>query len=648
MYNYYILYNNCLIMNLLKNNLIDLQNNCFHYIEDYLSFNSKLHDLIIKIGVLFNLVIDFRTHPNSLDISYISNYKFISLVSCSFNNDPTFKNIDKNIVKKIFYHSLFYEDALTPSLTLNQKIETIKDKIKKNLIEQLYETSNSLEKNINFRNANFEIKNYLISEIIDSKNLSSAGEIFKNSLVSHNSWSEGIRFLSRIHANNRNHPNWIRSFLQEASNRIMDVYNEQDLNKNPSLASRDALRAPTEVLIDLLSYLNDLNSEKYISTIAKIKKILLNHQASITKTKKILEDMQIIFKKDQRVVKKLKSLLDQLMKKPLLTQLNDNIYGRVFDSLFVSKLIENPPKEVLNLMTKISQGFANYLESIQQKENFCKNFSKEIKTLLKIKEPRFWFPATQLEQIKNEEKTLELLIDYLKKPKQTGYEAISICYLIVKISLILKKSFNKIPPWLEKADLIYEKYLHPEVKGIRINNFAQENKDYGTGITLSYQPEIGKKSWMISCQRPAIVRKPRLSKYNQTLHKQLAHGIPWVSGMSGSTNILLYAFNYFNKKYKLEIGLNINLLPIIMFLVHDGGHSIHEPLWAASKIGSFFDKNFTLDDQSSDDNHVFISKKEKFLNLYSDHLKNNIHDAFEKSFKGVIDYYKKYSFYYNK
>lgn len=66
---------------------------------------------------------------------------------------------------------------------------------------------------------------------------------------------------------------------------------------------------------------------------------------------------------------------------------------------------------------------------------------------------------------------------------------------------------------------------------------------------------------------------------------ELAHdrGLPFASGVSGTTNILLHL-----RKHQADNGADVDatdfLLSSAMFLVDDGGHSVHEVMWTANQL----------------------------------------------------------------
>lgn len=157
----------------------------------------------------------------------------------------------------------------------------------------------------------------------------------------------------------------------------------------------------------------------------------MTHQATISSVNEFFEELVSLH---FALAEKVSILQNQLMTKTIYTRFHDNIYGRVFDSAFASALVKKTTEEVQDAMTKISKGFGAYLAGQAFSIEDRQNVSLEIKDLLIKKDPRFWFPATpDLEAISTmaDEDVIPALIEYLCNEKKSGYECISVPYLIV-------------------------------------------------------------------------------------------------------------------------------------------------------------------------------------------------------------------------
>jgi len=138
--------------------------------------------------------------------------------------------------------------------------------------------------------------------------------------------------------------------------------------------------------------------------------------------------------------------------------------------------------------------------------------------------------------------------------------------------------------------------------------------------------------------------KSVIASAKKSLQKSLAHGLPWISGMSGSTCIDLHAWEYFNSESNDQIDLKASFLGFLMFLVYDGGHSMHEPMWAASQLEEVLHLNFNFS-RASEPIEDFVADFKLLRDLYSGTMRIRISEAITKSFDKSVDYFNTYSFY---
>lgn len=550
-------------------------------------------------------------------------------------------HFDEKNIKKLL-KSKNGKEIIKSNDLLDEKINRIESLASRNFVERIFkiiENQETIGSSIAYNN---DLKMQFLSLVENSSTFSSLEEEIVAVLTDESKKDVGNinRIISHLHHSHASED--IHALTEKVSKNIV-----QSASKitSSSLQERDsALRSPNEILVDLMAFVK--NKEAYRHLDVKAKSLFLTHTATIDSVKEFLAE---IVNSHVELSEKISILQSQLMVENIYTRLNDNIYGRVFDSAFVTTLVKNPPKEVQNAMTSMANGLAEYLDTLNLSSNDSQKISAEIKDLLVRSDHRFWFPATpELESISrtDDEDVVKGLIDYLLKEKKSGYECISVPYLIVKLGNILKD--NRIfAPWVIESTFNFFFNLEPQAKGLRIVNEGAPLKTKDAGITLHYQPSENEEEWMVPSARPTINRKPDLEKSNlssdqkKSLKTQMEHGIPWASGMSGSTNICMYARDYFNSLAPID--LNATILGTIMFLVHDGGHSLHEPLWALSQITKKLDLN--LDLGSGDDLPGFISDYEKFQQVFTGNLHLEVKNAFDQAFERVNEYYGEHSFY---
>lgn len=553
-------------------------------------------------------------------------------------------HFDKKNIKKIL-KSKNGKEIIKSDELLDKKINRIESLASHNFVERIFEiieNQETIDSSIAYNN---DLKVQFLSLVENSSTLSSVEETLVAVLTDESKKDVGNinRIISHLHHSHASED--IHALIEKVSKNIV-----QSASKitSTSLQERDsALRSPNEIIVDLLTFLK--NKSDYSSLEAKAKSLFLTHTATIDTVKEFLSE---IANSNLELADKISMLQSQLMTENTYTRLNDNIYGRVFDSAVVTTLVNNPPEEVQNAMTSMAKGLAEYLDTLTLSSKNSQKISAEIKDLLVKKDSRFWFPATpELESISrmtDDEDVIKGLIDYLLKEKKSGYACISVPYLIVKLGIILKDNII-FAPWVLEANFNFFLNLEPQAKGLRVVNEGAPLETKGGGITLHYQPSENEEEWMVPSARPTNNRKPDLEKSNlsgdqkKSLKTQMEHGIPWASGMSGSTNLCIYAWKHFNSLGPID--LNAAILGTIMFLVHDGGHSLHETLWALSQITKKLDLN--LDLGRGDDLPEFISDYEKFQQIFTGNLHLEVKNAFDHAFERVNEYYNEHSYYAN-
>lgn len=611
---------------------------------------SKTGKFISKISKALNLSIDIQSGSENFCVTKANLSEFLKKKIT--NNLSHFDK--KNVLKAVKSEINRIKNTKKNPLNIDRLQCLIEKKISiklwKKFSERLLACSDSKE-----RGFNRSLINNLQTKSISNPSTESLIQEFIDLEEKSKKPDQYLRLLYRIHRNRNNISPAIVHFADEISNRFAKLslikQNEPVVSTASTPERKATLRTPNEVIMDLLSFLKDHPEKKYQEIEVQAKSLFMTHTATIANTRKFLQKIKADFHNDP-IFQKCVELDMQLTKEEIMTRFHDNIYGRAFDSAFVSELVKAPPEEVCNSMTALSQGLAKYLKdevmSLSQKKR--NTILKKIGRLLQVQDPRFWFPLVpEIKELQVDEgRALEGLIRYLEKPKQSGHECISIPYLLVKVSLILR-GMRLSPPWLREADAAYSSTLSPMVRLIRTSRKSSTPMNTpGGGITLHYQPSIVLEEGMEESQRPTTVRKPRYGSKGardsakEALEKSLRHGLPWSSGMSGSTNISLYAMNYFNKNNKANIDPKATLLGIIMFLVYDGGHSIHEPLWAATLVNQRLKLGY---EELGGTKRVqdFVSDYEKFTNMYSGNLRNAVSEAFDRSFERTLDYFKENS-----
>ncbi|MEI2455825.1 C80 family cysteine peptidase [Lysobacter firmicutimachus] len=323
---------------------------------------------------------------------------------------------------------------------------------------------------------------------------------------------------------------------------------------------------------------------------------------------------------------------------PPATRLFDNVYGRTFETAMVDHLVRNPPEDVKRSMEQFG---AALWKSIAEKES-DRNFDRAIETLRstldKSDNRRFWMAEFEKKNPEYKEflsltspadpdaydkvvaRRKELLKTILNKPVQDGLDVIARPFLAVKLATELKSgSSGSIElPGVRTANDNYGAIQSSvgRVDPGNILKIGQRSTQLAAnaappdirekvipsgrmaGITLAHQPPAaGTSADGGSSKRPTLSNEPiypdseRLRELSGA-HKsekpttaamlELENGIPFGSGVSGSTNLIVHMVDAANKK-GAQIDPRHAMLAAGMFLTYDGGHSLHEMLWTLNQ-----------------------------------------------------------------
>lgn len=486
----------------------------------------------------------------------------------------------------------------------------------------------------------------------------------------------------------------LKTTLRSFANYLGAIHQEKVHAIGPSMAAREACRTPSAVLIDFIRSVRiELEKHDNHPLLTSLKNnseaLYLKRKLSITSVKTFIKESRSALQ-DAHELTRLEitcgKLLGQLPKSSddlHLTQLHDCIYGRVFDTAFVERLVTTPPAGVGRAMTVVGHYIADWLT--KQDPKLQRKVTDQMIHYINVNDPRFWFPKTPLIQkmqfASNWKEAYSILIEYLRKEKTTGYEIISVPYLVVKISLaldhnkevvfepIMPEILEPLPNW-SKIELNNWKRANKQCKAknddrlwtpipwmssvngnyVRMISLQRsvenpppgnKNKAKASGITLMHQPAVAPHDWMIASERPSNKNRPHLKKPSQSLETALKHGLPWGVGVSNSTSIMLHIFHHAVNNGS-DIDFEKLLLGTMMFLVYDGGHSVYEVLWTANQINGMLELGLDLSDCS--DPRSFIADYQRFSKMFSMDVDISVKDALSKAMDGVIAYFNKYSY----
>lgn len=424
-----------------------------------------------------------------------------------------------------------------------------------------------------------------------------------------------------------------------------------------SQAPWEAARTPSEVMVDLMATLREMRQENpenaFIQqAVNEVRSRFLQHNITPDEIKVFLKKIEneAINNDLPMLAAACKTLQAQTPASDLsLTRYHDNLYGRVYDSALVEALVKNPPPGVARSMTAMSKSAAEHLRANLIDDEMKFEFARGIQSNIQ-EDPRFWFPKTpmitRIKDAKTDEEVFKALMDYLDAEKTDGFDCISVPYMMVKLSLSPMTM-----PWMREANVNYGNITSqtsrtfPKMKG---KDVTTKTPSQGGGITLRHQPSVIQDPDFVPSVRPSTAKVPDLSKLSESAKTAFSHGLPWGVGVSGSTNIGLYALKYFRDAGK-PIDPGDYLLGTMMFLTYDGGHSLYESMWTANQIQKQggVDLNLPLSDEA--DPNKFVADYERLRGVFvGKETESGLNAAMKAAEERMLDYFEENSFYAKK
>jgi hypothetical protein len=432
----------------------------------------------------------------------------------------------------------------------------------------------------------------------------------------------------------------------------------------PSKAKRETCRTPNDVLVHLSTVVNNaLEAHKGDPTLKAIatdaRKLFMSHTLDTASVNALVVRAEKAFTTLNEVgmvglCGKLKGQLPKSDDKLQATQLHDNLYGRVFDTKMVSTLVKNPPAELLAASGKSGAAFAGLLADSPENEEAAEYFIEHY--VLEDKRP--WSAAVPafatMANAKDGKAALAALKAFLTTPPTTGQEIIAFSYIMAKMPQAQKQTGHE-PGWFTTASTNYT----------RITNQANRERgagqgkvmSEGAGITLLHQPEASDDKNLVESERPGTANRMGLRgkltegqelsdvKHSKQNEIQLKQALPFASGVSGTTNILLHLYEEMENQGATGVTPQEYLMNSMMFLVYDGGHSMHEAMWTANQIEVDLKSiNFGLNDPGKQNKpNEFVSDYDRLMSQFTDPLKTTMEQAQETAWQGTQEYLEKNS-----
>lgn len=447
---------------------------------------------------------------------------------------------------------------------------------------------------------------------------------------------------------------------QQASHDLAVYHQDAMKQVGPSEAERDAPRTPSEVVVHLLSAINQQQNNPPVPELTQlsqeIQQALLKHELTVEQTRTLITNAQQTC--TQQGWDELSTLCDALLEQlPAtnsdmpLTRLHDNIYGRVFDSTFVEELVKDPPPGVLTAMAQAKRHTHDWIMGANIREDSLEAAVASLQDYLSTKDPRFWFTQTPelmaVRDAPSPQEAVTALKAYLSSDLTTGVDAVAVPYVMVKLWNALAQ--NAKVDWKTEGDKNYWTVITKQVGRTDAPSsehgkvMPHKQTSSGGGITLHHQPNPTDGTGMSNSIRPSTVNMPQITpddNVTASVDTALSHGLPYASGVSGSTNIMLHLLKAMQDEGS-DVDVPNFVLGTMMFLVYDGGHSVHEVLWTANQLNETL--GFNLDLGGGDDPTAFVADYTKLQALFGDTNRAKLDEALDGAMTRTLDYFQEHS-----
>lgn len=430
----------------------------------------------------------------------------------------------------------------------------------------------------------------------------------------------------------------------------------------PSRAAREAPRAPTDCLVHWIAALQASRVRGSAAPvqrwIAAAKALWMSHamtHSNVQKHLRLASDEARhhgdVYLADLALDLR-QSLEGHIPPQEQRAALHDNVYGRAFESFAIESLVKNPPDSVKKAMSQLGLALGDILDA--QPRNTAYTIATSVKNVVN-RDRRFWFPKTplleafcQANDIVADENALRAL---LKAPVANGYDCVAMAYLAVKFSCQAHPSGEDIVPWMEAATKNYQTVVHPAasrlVHSLRLDPHeptAAWRFTRNAGLSMLHQPPVIQEDWMLASEKPVSRNRPDLNQLSTPARVALDHGIPYASGVSGSTNILVYLFSDLRWGRFPQFDIHAGLLGAMMFVNYDGGHSLHEALWVANQAAGTAVPELRQSDGQAEQ---FIANYDDFIASFEGSAGVSLREAFDTAWDKTIRHFHRHSYYSN-
>lgn len=311
------------------------------------------------------------------------------------------------------------------------------------------------------------------------------------------------------------------------------------------------------------------------------------------------------------------------------TRLHDNLYGRVFETRLIARLIAAPPPGTLICAQTLSLALRDFFCALSPADQLM--VAKKLSLLLAEK-PRFWYDHVPkllgLITAAAGRQKKQALETWLCTPVRSAYDCMGVMLFASELSLLLKQDAASSAPWMWPSDWNYAHAVQPSAR--RLQNMPALLLRAEGGITLQHQRSAYSQPTMRPSIRASLQHRPNLDTPSPVIRRMLDHGLPYASGVSGSTNILLHLAHYFK-----QAGIDLDYKQILLdaALLLGGGHSLHEVLWVGHQLDRLLGLNLAIGDVPPEE---YVSDYDRFISLFDGADRQRIDHAVAAAWNDTI------------
>lgn len=366
--------------------------------------------------------------------------------------------------------------------------------------------------------------------------------------------------------------------LRDSAAKLLESAQIAPLAQTNSPHAREAARSARDCLTQLLHLAVKLDDAGPTGLADAARDLWLSGQVGRDETKALLNQALAGFCDDEEVSALLLELHAEVDEDKSTAQLNDNLYGRHFDSEFARELVARPPTSVLLHSKRTGQALHQLFLDTVGPAGIVRSDTLQALADLMRDDRRPWFRELPDVGAFMREPT-EAHLHPLLTRVESGFDAIKIPYVAVRLSFSIQSMLG-MPPWMRAANENFAHVVGPERSPVPAPVAHRTRRD---GIRLHYQPgsnghlngEVS-KSWADD----KVLDATRVGAFDQ---RALDAGQPIVNGASGSANILAFLHRHLAARDP-EHDESVGMLAALMFLAYDGGHSINEVLGVYQSI----------------------------------------------------------------